>query len=349
VAGVDIESFLMSPQLPATAGRGFGKWAGATAGSLRRRILGISPEEVSFAKRGFYEGANLRTRSRLELIGRTFLEGYHNGLETTDPSELASRLERVPWEFRGFAYEGAAMGWALLDRLTPWTGSRVQRLLAGPGEPHAYVVHVAVGWTVGRLGGRFERILKRLDPLLGWLAVEGYGFHEGFFKWRNYLQGKPVPKRLNGYARRAFDQGLGRSLWFVDGADTRRIPRTIAGFPSARQGDLWSGLGLSCVYAGEAERADLHSLQEAAGEFRPQLAQGGAFAAKARERAGNLVPYTDLACRILCGLPALQAARITDEALENLPADSDPPAFEIWRGRIQEQLKRTDRKPLPAL
>jgi len=54
-----------------------------------------------------------------------------------------------------------------------------------------------------------------------------------------------------------------------------------------------------------------------------------------------LTDYTSLATKILCGLTAADAARLTDEALENLPADSDVPAYEIWRRRIQNHFAPT--------
>ena len=244
----------------------------------------------------------------------------------------------VTSDFRGFAYEGAAMALALLDRITPWNRSRVAGFLAGPGEPHTYMVHVGAGWVLARMPGSVDKFLSRFDPLLRWLIVDGYGFHEAFFHFPRYLAGEPIPKRVQGYARRVFDQGFGRCLWFVEGTEVGRIAQTIAGFPLERQGDFWSGIGLSSVYAGEVGAAELRSLREAAGSFAPQLAQGAAFAAKARQRAGNLTLYQDVACGILCGMTSDQAARVTDDALENLPLTGPEPAYEIWRRRIQERL-----------
>jgi hypothetical protein len=54
----------------------------------------------------------------LERIGRTFLEGYHASLEEDEPGRLVDRLDGVEPEFRGFAFEGAAMGLALADHLS---------------------------------------------------------------------------------------------------------------------------------------------------------------------------------------------------------------------------------------
>jgi hypothetical protein len=84
--------------------------------------------------------------------------------------------------------------------------------------------------------------------------------------------------------------------------------------------------------------ADLLALGESAGAYRPQLAQGVAFAAKARERAGNPAAHTDMASRLLCGMSAAEAAAVTDETLLDLPPDGDVPAYEVWRLRIQARL-----------
>jgi hypothetical protein len=231
------------------------------------------------------------------------------------------------------------MGLALLDRLTPWNRTRHSRFLAVPGNAHAYVTHVAVGWVIGKMGGNVRMIRRSLDPLLGWLAVEGFGFHEGFFHWPRYIHGEPIPSQLKGYEQNVFDQGLGRSLWFVEGGHVPAVVHTISGFPLHRRGDLWSGLGLSCCYAGEVGEEALRRLKEEAGPFASHLAQGAAFAAKARQRAGNATPYTDRACRLLGGVSAEEAARITDEGLENLSSDESQPAFEVWRRRIQFRLR----------
>jgi hypothetical protein len=306
---------------------------------LRKRVLGISPAEASFARRGFRSSDPL-ARRHLEQIGYTFLQGYYAALEHDEPAELAIRLGAIEAGLRGFAFEGAAMGLALLDYLTPWNKRRVDTFLNGPGAEHLYMVHVGIGWALARLPGRIERALAGMDSLLRWLALDGYGFHAGYFEWHRYVEGRMLPRRLSGYAWRAFDQGLGRSLWFVEGADVNRIPATIVAFPPSRQGDLWSGVGLACAYAGGVERPALEALWEAAGHYRPDIAQGVAFAAKARELAGNPTAHTEMACLALCGMTAHAAASVTDSALRHLPPDHAIPAYEVWRQRIRAQFTK---------
>lgn len=308
---------------------------GRVFASLRRRIFGISQDEVSFAKRGF-PGRESPARPRLEYVAGKFLDGYHQALAADGPNDLARRLATIDLEVRGFAFEGAAMALALLDTLTPWNRWRVRSFLRGPGDAHAYMVHVGVGWALARLHRPVAPTLKRFDLLLRWLIVDGYGFHETFFHWRRCVQEQTVPDVLGGYERRMFDQGLGRCLWFVEGAEVESIARAITGFPPGRQVDLWSGVGLACAYAGGVERKQIELLRGAAGEMLPQLAQGAAFGAKARQRAGNLAPHTETACRVLCGMSADTAAGITDAALKGLTHDGPEPAFDVWRRRIQE-------------
>jgi hypothetical protein len=193
---------------------------------------------------------------------------------------------------------------------------------------------------VGAFAGQCAQSETALDPVLGWLALDGWGFHEGFFHWPKYIDGQPPPEKLRGFERRVFDQGFGRSLWFVNGGNVELIAHTISVFSPQRQSDLWSGIGLAATYAGTIDEDSLTRLREKSGSFQAQLAQGAAFAAKARQRAGNLTDYAGRAARILCGLSAGEAARLTDEALENLPGDSEEPAYEIWRRRIQNRFEQ---------
>jgi enediyne biosynthesis protein E3 len=302
--------------------------------TLRKRLFGLSDREATFEKRGFHAG-NPGARERLEEIGKTFLEGYHAALEEDDFTTLAERLDMIESERRGFAYEGAAMAITLIDFLTPWAPNRLPRFLHGVGANHIYMVHVGAGWALARLHRSVDRFLAHLDPILGWLAVDGYGFHEGYFYWQKTVSEQKVPLRLKSYSRRVFDQGLGRSLWFVAGADVARIADRIRAFPMERQSDLWSGIGLACTYAGGVESSQLERLRASAEGFRFHLAQGAAFAAQARRGAGNPALHTEMACQILCHLSAEEAALITEQALFGLTNIGNEPAYELWRSRIR--------------
>jgi hypothetical protein len=227
------------------------------------------------------------------------------------------------------------MALALLDWLTPWCRDRVHRLLAGAGQAHVYLVHVGVGWAWARLPVRPERAMTRFDPLLRWLIPDGFGFHDGFFHAGECRDGRSAPGRLTGYARRAYDQGLGRSLWFSLGAEADAIARAIAGFNPARQADLWSGIGLAAVYAGGMSPDALVALKNSARTAGDHLALGAAFAAKARCRSGHVTPAAEAACQVLCGTSLEAAAAVTDAARTALPQTGEEPAYERWRRAVR--------------
>jgi enediyne biosynthesis protein E3 len=306
-------------------------------GQARRRFLGLSTTEASFAKRGFVARED-NARRHLEQIGITFLNGYHAALEETAFIALARRLAVVDSELRGFAFEGAAMGLALLDCVTPWRKDRWRTFTERFAEPHVYMMHVGLGWAVARLRRSVRAHLAQLDSLLGWLVVDGYGFHEGYFSWPRYVEQRALPANLHGYALRVFDQGLGRSMWFVKGADIAAIANGINAFPAARRDDLWSGVGLACAYAGGCGSEALTFLRTSADAHLPALAQGVAFAAKTRQRAANLTVHTETVSRLICGHSAETLAAITEAALENLRDADGLPAYEVWRRRIQNKL-----------
>lgn len=305
-------------------------------------FLGISPKEVFFARRGFRAEDNTAV-THLENVGKIFLTGYHSALLCKDTRKLEEKLAEVENPLRGFAFEGAAMGLALLDRLTLRNTNYIKNFLNGEaGRRHIYMTYVGIGWALARLPWTRYRILQNIndfDPLLKWLIVDGFGFHEGYFKPRRYFQPKILPGWISGYARRVFSQGLGRSLWFVEGTNVKAVSLAISALPREMQADLWSGVGLACAYAGKIETAELKKLAGLAGGFQNHLAQGVAFAAKTRQRAENMTAHTELACRILCQCSAEEAALITDAALENLPPTENPenPNYEIWRRRIRQK------------
>jgi hypothetical protein len=246
---------------------------------------------------------------------------------------------------RGFAYEGAAMGLAMLDGLPLGRGGRVEEFLTGRAARHVYMAYVGIGWAMARLPRFRWPKLVATDPLLRWLVLDGYGFHQAFFKTKRYVvdqyqeQAFPWPGGVHRwYANRVIDQGIGRALWFVGGADPPVVAKLVGAFPAARWPDLYGGVGLAATYAGGGSEKELRMLWDSAGQCRPQLAQGCAFAAKARVLADLMVPHVELATEVFCGMTPAEAASITDTALPDRHDDRQLPSYERWRQGVAEEL-----------
>lgn len=308
-----------------------------------KKLLSIDGREVTFARRGFFS-AKSEVRERLEHVGTIFLAGYHAALQESELQALGERLELVEREHRGFAYEGAAMALALQDAITP-RSNRLTQFMAGVGKQHIYMLHVGAGWAYARLPWlrrRVEAVIRKFDPVLGWLVLDGYGFHEGYFHFK--VPVRSAVNHLSVGTRHVFYQGLGRSLWFVHGCDPQQISKTISSFPALYQCDAWSGIGLACAYAGGAALPDMQELVALAGRFDSALAQGAAFAAKARQLAGNQARHTEEACAALARLSTEEAAALCDRTLANVERNSSSP-YQQWRELVQNYFSSTQNPP----
>ncbi|HEU5469066.1 MAG TPA: DUF1702 family protein [Actinophytocola sp.] len=312
--------------------------------ALRRRILTPNNRAASLDVRGFHK-KNPEAQELLETVGKRFLEGYAYAAEARTPAEAEEWLDEIPVRFRGFAYEGAGMGYAVRDGLPFGRHDHVARFLESPGgAAQDYIIYVGVGWAMARLPRFAWPRAEALDPLLRWLLLDGYGFHQTYFKTRRYVEQQyqdphfPWPGgESGGYANRAIDQGIGRALWFVGGTDPERVADMIEAFPEARHEDMFGGAGLAATYAGGVTETELRKFRERSGVHWPIVAQGSSFAAESRVKAGLLVPHTELATQVFCGTDAVHAARITQDVRPATPVDGEVPAFEVWRQAIADQ------------
>lgn len=277
------------------------------------------------------------TDARLKQVVFTVTECCRETVIDPRWDTLVPMLQSYDKELAGFAYEGVGLGLAALDVLMP-TKRRTWALATGPGEPYIYGIYLGAGMALARMRVDAEKFRRRLqDPVFGWVVMDGYGFHQGFFAHEKYVTHQRLPRRLHGYSRRVFDHGMGRSIWFSFSADVERVRTAIDAFAESRQGDLWEGVGLACGYTGGVEREAVERLREAAGRRHPHLAVGAAMSASIRHRVGNPVHHNDFASQVLCGMPSAASAALVDELQEGLPADPDTPAYALWRERIRRR------------
>ncbi|MHA3024330.1 DUF1702 family protein [Mycobacterium sp. BMJ-28] len=291
----------------------------------RRVVMGV-PERQILA----FKGGDTPNWQHLEKAVRAAIGGYHAVVDGGDLTAVMDRIAGIPGPLAGYAHEGVAMGLTGLDSVMPGKRSRFREFLAGPGDAHAYMVHIGAGEALARLRRHPEPFLARLDDhALRWLVLDGYGFHQGFFARRKFVERQIIPTFLSPYARRVFDQGVGRSIWFSTGAAIDQIAAHIAAFTPDRHGDLWLGVGVACSYVGGVSREDIERLQEVSGSHLARVATGAAFAARGRHRAGNPQPDTDLACQLLCGVDSHNASQVVEAAFASLPVHPDRPGYEL--------------------
>jgi hypothetical protein len=293
---------------------------------------------VDFQRRGFRLDRPDR-RAHLERVATSFLDGYHLARRATGLGELHDLLAAVPADFRGWAYEGAGMHAALVDTMTFGHARAVSALAAGRGDGYTHLIHIGAGWTTALARVAWLPVQPRA-PLLRWLSLDGAGFGASFFG------GHRVVAHLAGRARTPADRarlaGAGRALWFVETGDVPAIAETIAGLPEPAHRDLWAGIGLACAYAGPTVAGDRELLVAAAGRHRSCLAQGVAFAAAARLRAGPVPEHTAVACAELVGADVATVATWAYDACADLVDRMDVAAYDMWRRRLAARCARLE-------
>lgn len=255
--------------------------------------------------------------------------GCRAALEAADAKGLHWQLSTAPRTVRATAYEGAGMGLAALDLITP-RRDRVGHFSVTYAGPYRYHLHLGVGMALARRRRSPEERLPWLDPLLGWAAADGYGFHATLFQRRRPLV---APPGWTPFARHLFDQGVGRALWMSLGTDSGNIRREVRALAEPRRGAVWCGLALAAAYTGGSPE-QFAALREAAGRWSAELALGASLAAWARASAASPTQHTEDACRIFTGQSADTLATIAESARAALPVISPMPLMKLWRQRI---------------
>ena len=309
---------------------------------LRRLVLGISIDVLDKFWNA-YSIPDTAAKRDLRHTSTALIDGYNMALEEGLSPKLMEYLQTFELDLLGFAYKGAGMGLALLDYLSPGNQRRFQQFVAG-NPAHEQVVHIGAGIIMSVLKRDAARSIADMLPLNRWWAVDGFGFYDGISNWKRSLQQQAVPNQLKGYTCRAFDQGLGRSIWFLYSVDIDGLVNQIHCFPASRHADLWSGIGLASTYTGGVDRDTLEAIKAAAREYAPDVAIGSALAASGRYVAQNIVAHTNLACSVFCEASASKAAQLTSYVRRELtvdpnePVETDFPVYEIYRQGIRSRL-----------
>jgi hypothetical protein len=313
---------------------------------LRALVFSPALADVTFAKRGFPAEPSAVTE-RLEAVPQAVICGFEWGIEARNQWEVERKLSMVDPELRGFAYEGATMAYTILDCMG--RGHRARDLLRGPGRPHIFLAYIGIGFAMARLPKPlWKKVLPDLDgvefhPTMSWFVVDGYAFDRAYFDTKRWVDAQhvPAPYPWDGspdYFLRACDQGIGRALWFICGANVPGVVAAVGRFASHRHADLWSGVGLAAAFAGGCGPDGLAALRRAAGEHWTELALGAVLAVKARTFSGFLPAHTELAGTALADLSTEAAVALADDTKPDGGNPSAVPVYEAWRQNIRARL-----------
>jgi hypothetical protein len=248
---------------------------------------------------------------------------------SNDDQAIDAYLKNVEPMFRAVAYEGAAMSLAsknLHDRaLMDWRA--FMRRAETAYVPH---VHVGLGWALAKQKLQSLVFLDSLPPSMLFRVFDGHGYYDGIFRQVQSINSQSRPSTIEPVYFPAYDQGVGRSLWYSVSGDVARLTDAVQKFSSERQPALWRGVGVAAAFVGGCGENTLEALITNAGGHVSQLSFGAAMAIKARVATNTVSADTVLACNLLCNI----STDSVNELIAGLESRTDEDTYPLFMSRL---------------
>ncbi len=266
-----------------------------------------------------------------------FLAEAVNSVEyNTDLPRFVANLDGLKLTDRIVAYEGAFSAAIRLDVSHPREYSRAAELVELAPD-HISGLGLGVGHALSSLQVEVDIAPALAEHFLGFMAMDAYGMHEGYFRWYDSIHNMKIPSNLPPVARAAYDQGLGRALWFISAGKPATMQQLLDRFPPQRRSDMWRGVGLMTSFWGGMDDSQLKQLLKCSQQFRPFLQQGAAQGISLRTDMGEVVAETDVAAKVICEATSEQIAEVAETSLiASTTGVFDARAYLFWQRSLTE-------------
>lgn len=275
--------------------------------------------------------------SEMKTVATAYLDGLSlsNELEVV---KLKAILDSLAPLDRGVYYEGAAAGKAISD-LSKNPDIREAMALIEAIPDYSFVLYMGIGEAMAQLEVAPMSFGSFKDEKWAGQIVEGYGFFNGYFRWFDTLVRQTYPVGLLPDLRDAYDQGLGRAIYFIANGQPYKIRDYIGNFAPERQKELWAGLGQSAAYVGGSSESELRKLLYLASHNRVELMQGVLLGVSARIQQKFVPEHTDAARSIICGI-ANPKEIIVNSHVHELVLNREEYSLMNWQRAVRSSIKR---------
>ncbi len=239
---------------------------------------------------------------KMALIQSIFIDSKEKALSITDFDELNNLLLNNDAAFISIAYEAASMGIAIKSIQNNNTLDIWSNFYQKHGLKHATQVHVGLGWALSELNLDVSDYLDNLEPMLKYRIIDGFAYYDGKFKRRQAVRMQQIPENLDDLSIRAYNQGLGRSFWYLAQGEPEKLIRFFEIFPETRHFDMWRGIGVAVAYVGGIETTVLEKLIQNSGKHINAFKSGIAIGSQTKEKADAVSIDTENICQFILGL-----------------------------------------------
>lgn len=269
---------------------------------------------------------------KMEKIKTLFQESKEQALQTNDLATFIIELDKVENEFRSVAYEAAAMAFAEQDLLAENTLTNWNLFCKKSEATYEVQLHVGLGWALAKENKETSALFNSLDPFMVPRVLDGMGYYDGVFRQRATIKNLKISDKFDSSDLNHYDQGVGRSIWYLAAGNPTKCSEIINTFPSERKVDLWRGIGIASVYVGGCDDATLIELKKTAKEYSIALTVGAALAIKSRVESNSVINDTESACKLLLRSNANELV----EKLNTIRKESPGIAYNKWLAAIEQ-------------
>ena len=215
----------------------------------------------------------------IETVVSTFQKGLSLSEQEFGLDELISKLNQFEPRYRSVAFEGASMGVAIQNSLGTWNK------YAKAAEKHATQVHIGLGWAIAEGQMNLASTLSEIEPDFQVKVLDGYGYWHVLFRRRLTIRTQTIPKNITSEYQSGFDQGIGRTIWYITKGEVAKVVNIINHFSEDRRANLWQGIGVASTYVGGCSDELIGELKSASSEFKKNFETGIESAESSLKRA----------------------------------------------------------------
>ena len=288
---------------------------------------------------------------RIDSVLAAFAGGFNAMIAAPAVTTWQNYCRQLPSLCRPFAQEGAAMGYTV-RQLFRFDARAFEHTIVNQHPGFRYLHYVGVGFWSGMRHHdpqKLHQVTAHLDPLYRYLSYDGYGFKHGFFDYPQDHAGLAPLDRLDGYARHAAYQGVGRALFFYHMGSSDTLIAHINGLGEYAL-DAAGGIGLASVFIFH-DRLDvaLDLATRWPEAWHPEVHLGMCFGLKARAINDPDQFVRDVQSQPRAVQQAIHASLEQCDRVEaRLRADRAPDGYQRWRTQVRDWMTEHIEYPLAA-
>ncbi|TNE76336.1 MAG: DUF1702 family protein [Bacteroidetes bacterium] len=218
-------------------------------------------------------------------IERLFMEISHSFKKDLSIAELIEKLDAVEPKFRSIGYESASYVLGDLDLQDKNDLKNWSKLYASADENHRFHMIIGLGWSIAKSGNSTLPITDwEDDRVFRSMVLDGMGYYYALYRPRRTLTKKIYPDWLMGDDLKAFDQGIGRRLWYLYHDNQTKLIEILSTLSEDRIPSLYTGLGIAFTYVSGFDEREVVSLKKMAGPNWKEMRKGFLIGSSSRAK-----------------------------------------------------------------